>query len=101
MAMDETIIYIYDEPQYNNIQTRCEHCLTKSVLFFAEEQFLQFGYPIVHSSEADHTIRHIWAQLNDPDNLPEDENSPDKIMDGIVERNFHDWLEAVSPDDFG
>lgn len=100
MALDETTIYVYDEPQFNHISTVCEHCTMQTVLFFAEPSFLTLGYQIVHQTEVPWQVKHIWAQLNDPDNLPEERRTADEEMDEIVERRFHDWLDKIQPGDF-
>jgi len=100
MALEDTVIYVYDEVQFNHFETRCEHCGAESYLFFTEASFLMHGYPIVHQPEAPWPVKHIWAQLFDPDNLPEDRRTADEEMDAVVERRFHDWLEHIQPGDF-
>lgn len=100
MDMDCTVINVYDEVEFNHIYTVCENCGKEMVLFFAEPEYLTSGYPVCHNGEAPWVIRHIWAQMFDPENLPEDPRTADQEMDAVVERRFHDWLDHVNPGDF-
>lgn len=100
MSMKYTIIFTFEEPQYNHYQTRCGHCGVKTVLFFNDPIMLTFGYPMVKLEEASYTIRHIWAQLNDPDNLPEEPATPDQLLDEWEIERFHQELESINyPED--
>ena len=96
--LSETTIHVYQEREFNHVHTFCLMCKAPFFLFFDDMRFLMLGYKAEYHEEVDENIIAIRAQLEDPPQELHDD--PEAIMDAVIEHNFHDWLEEVTPDDF-
>lgn len=105
-------IYFETEPFYSFVLFTCK-CLNKSRIFYKETEhrdIVEFGLAVVHFPFAPQAIKEQWLNLyaDEPEYVDEcfgvgqtEEIDPDAVMDEVVVANFHEWLEGVSPDEFG